>query len=77
MFTSFLLDIGEGKFNSFVVPDSFKTDDVCFKIYENINCNVSINSVILTSHNEDANILNNKILKILNIEEKTYYSLLT
>ena len=74
-FASFLLDIGEGKFTSFVIPDNFKTNDVCFKIYEHINYNVSINSVILTSHNEDANILNNKILRILSTEAKTYYSL--
>ena len=45
------------------------------KIYKDINYNLSINSAILTSHNEDSTILNNKILKLIDSDEMTYYSI--
>ena len=69
----FLLDIGEGIINPFKIPNSWKTD-VCLKIYKDINYNLSINSVILTSHNEDSSILNNKILTLIDSDEMTYDS---
>ena len=71
----FLLDIGEGIINRFEIPNSWKTDDVCLKIYKDINYNLSIISVILTSHNEDSTILNNKILTLIDSDEMTYYSI--
>ena len=62
-FASFLLEIGEGKINQFTIPITFKTNDVCQKVYKNINNNnIFLKNVILSSHNEEANILNNKIL---------------
>ena len=64
-----------GVINPFRIPSSWKTDDVYLKIYKDINYNLSLNSVILTSHNEDSTILNNKILTLINSDEMTYYSI--
>lgn len=74
-FSKLLLDIGEGKITKFLIPEKWKTGNICFKIYSDINKNLSLNKVILTSHNEDANNLNNKVLKLLENEVTTYYSL--
>jgi hypothetical protein len=74
-FSSFLLKIGKGIIENFVIPSKWKTNDVCLKIYENINnCN-SLNRVILAPHNEDINILNKRVLKLLSGKLKTYYSI--
>ena len=60
---SLLLNIGEGKIDELIIPNECKSIDVCRKIYKNINNNYDFsNNVILTSHNEEVNILNNKIL---------------
>ena len=67
----FLLDIWEEIINRFKIPNSWKTDDVFLKIYKDINYNLSINSVILTSQNEDSTILNNKILTLIDSDEMT------
>ena len=65
-FSSFLLHIGEGLFFTFVdelvVSDSWKTEDVCSEVFENINEETSVNKVILAYHNEDVRKINNKVL---------------
>ena len=74
-FASFLLDIGEGKINKFTIPEKWKTNDVCHEIYQHINNNYHFSqNVILSSHNEEVNILNNKILNLIKHETVTYYS---
>ena len=44
-------------------------------MYENINKTCIINTMILTSHKEDVNKLNEKILKYIEGEEHIYYSI--
>lgn len=74
-FSKLLLDIGENKIKSFVIPNSWKTPNVCNKIYKNINNEKeNCNKVILTSHNEYVKKLNKSVLELLNTEEKIYYS---
>ncbi|XP_031778423.1 uncharacterized protein LOC116416077 [Nasonia vitripennis] len=67
-------EIGEGKVDTFKIPQKWKTTDVCNEIYKNINLGASVSSVILAPHDEDIKILNNKVLKLLHGESKTYYS---
>ena len=74
-FSSQLLDVGEGRIDKFVIPQTSKTDDVCEKVFGNIMFENCSNSVILASHNQDVRKLNNKILKFLDNEEKIYYSI--
>ena len=75
-FASFLLDIGEGLLNPFLIPNHWITNDVCNDIYKNINNNYHFSqSVILSSHNEEVNMLNNKILNLINSEAVIYYSI--
>ena len=38
-FSELLLKIGDGKIENFVIPESWKTDDVCSKINGNVNNN--------------------------------------
>ena len=53
-FASFLLDIGEGIINPFLIPNQWITNDVFNDIYKNINNNYHFSqSVILSSHNEE------------------------
>ena len=58
--------MGEGKINPFIIPNKWKTSDVCKEIYNNINTKISIDRVILTAHNKDTKIINNKVFKLLN-----------
>ena len=61
-FASFLLEIEERKINQFIIPITWKTNDVCQEVYKNINNNYLFSkNVILSSYNEEVNILNNKI----------------
>ena len=53
--------MGDGKIENFIVPESWKTNDVCSKNYENMNNNIE-NSVILALHNEEIDQLTIKIL---------------
>lgn len=64
-FSKLLLQIGNGTINPFIIPDNWKTNDVCFQIYENIN-EINDDRVILAPHNKDTKFLNEKILKMLN-----------
>ena len=36
-FSNFLLDIGDGKIEKFSIPNEWKVEDVCKKMYDNIN----------------------------------------
>ena len=45
-FSELLLKIGDGKIENFIIPESWKTDDVCSKINGNDNNNNIENSVI-------------------------------
>lgn len=74
-FASFLINIGEGKINPFIIPSSWKTDNICLKIYGNINDSACVNHVILAAHNDDIKILNNRILNLLKGDTQTYYSI--
>uniref|UniRef100_A0ABD2WQX7 ATP-dependent DNA helicase n=1 Tax=Trichogramma kaykai TaxID=54128 RepID=A0ABD2WQX7_9HYME len=75
-FSSFLLRIGCGEIINYEIPDQWKTDDVCKKIFSNINDSInSYNSVILSSHNEHVDMLNNRVLKLLKSDSKCYYSI--
>ena len=74
-FTSILLEIGEGKINPFVIPNEWKTEKVCNKIYDDINLENSIVRVILAPHNDDTKLINNKVLSLLLGDTHTYYSL--
>ena len=65
-FSELLLKIGDGKIENFIIPESWKTDDVCSKINGNVNNNNIENSVILAPHNEEIDQLNSKILKLMN-----------
>lgn len=73
-FSELLLKIGDGKIENFIIPESWKTDDVCSKINGNVNNNNIENSVILAPHNEQIDQLNSKILKLMNGKLHTYYS---
>ena len=44
-FSELLLKIGDGKIKNFIIPESWKTDDVCSKINGNVNNNNIDNSV--------------------------------
>ena len=44
-------------------------------LYSNSNIETSIDRVILTAHNKDTKIINNKLLELLNEKIHTYYSL--
>ena len=59
-FSELLLKIGEGKIENLIIPESWKTNDVCLKIYENVYNNME-NSVILVPHNEEIDQLNSKL----------------
>ena len=74
-FSKFLLQIGEGEINPFTIPPHWKTNDVCQKIYKDINQNNNYDRVILAPHNDNIIFLNNNILRLLNGKEKTYYSI--
>ena len=77
-FSNLLLKIGDGDITKFKIPDGWKTNDICKKIYGNINkdtINICKKSVILACHNEDVYRLNNKIIQFLDGESKTYYSI--
>ena len=75
-FASFLLNIGDGIINQFTISDKWITNDICHEIYKNINQNYYFSqNVILSSHNEEVTILNNKVLNIINSEAVTYYSI--
>ena len=73
-FSSLLLDIGNGKIDKFIIPEEWKVDDICERMYKDINKKSIINSIILTSHNEDVDKLNEKILKYIQGTEHVYYS---
>lgn len=60
-FSSFLLKIGKGLINPFIIPENWKTDDVCSTLYGGINTKYWINRVILCPHNEDTRIINNRV----------------
>ena len=36
-FSNFLLHIGDGKIEKFCIPSKWKVEDVCKKMYDNIN----------------------------------------
>ena len=74
-FSKFLIQIGEGDINHFTIPPDWKTNDVCLKIYKDINQNNNYDCVILAPHNDNIIYLNNNILQLLNGKEKTYYSI--
>ena len=74
-FSSFLLEIGDGRIKNFKIPDSWKSIDVCSDIYKDINTKEIENSVILAPHNEEIDKLNNKILDMLPGDLKIYYSI--
>lgn len=74
-FSSFLLNLGEGKVNPFIIPDKWKTNEICNKIYNDINQNMIFDRVILAPHNKDIKNINDKVLKLLNNELYTYYSI--
>ena len=74
-FSTLLLLIGEGKLNKFDIPEEWKTNDICTKIYKNISNNDWTTRVILCPYNEDVNKLNKKVLNILDGEIVTYYSI--
>ena len=73
-FSELLLKIGDVKIENFIIPESWKTDDVCSKIYGNVNNNNIENSVILTPHNKEIDQMNSKFLKLMNGKLHTYYS---
>ena len=70
-----MLELGEGKINSFMIPNEWKTENVCNKIYDDINLENSTDRVILAPHNEDTKLINNKVLNLLLDDSHTYYSL--
>ena len=74
-FSKFLLKLGEGEINPFIIPDSWKTNNICLKMFKNINKTDISNRVILAPHNEDIQRLNNDILYLLDGEIKTYHSI--
>lgn len=74
-FPSLLIPIGEGNIEKFIIPNNWKTDDICLTIFSNINISKCLDHVILAAHNDDVNFLNNKILKLLKLEIKTYFSM--
>ena len=71
-FSKLLLQIGDGNINPFIIPNNWKTNDVCFQIYKNINETNEYDRVILAPHNEDIKFSNEKILKILNGDKRSY-----
>ena len=76
MFSSLLLNIGNGNIENFDIKD-YKTDDVCYKVYRstiNIYNDIS-NKIILCPHNEETNVINKKILDKLPGKETIYYSI--
>ena len=73
-FSSFLLEIGEGKIDSFVIPIKWATGDVCRKIYVDINVCHNTDRVILCPHNEEIVNINNNVLNLLYSEGHTYFS---
>ena len=73
-FASFVLELGEGKINPFMIPNEWKTENVCNKIYDIINLVNSIDRVILAPHNDDTKLINNKVLSLWYGNTHTYYS---
>ena len=73
-FSKLLLQIGDGNINPFIIPNNWKTNDVCYQIYQNINQINEYDRVILAPHNEDIKVLNEKI-KLLNGDKRSYYSI--
>jgi hypothetical protein len=73
-FSKLLLEVGEGKIKKFKIPEEWRTNDICSKIFGH-RIDFSLNSVILTTHNEYTYFLNNKILHQMEGETKTYYSI--
>ena len=74
-FASLLLELGEGKIKPFIIPNKWKTNNICKEIYSNINIETSKDRVILTAHKKDTKMINNKVLELLNEKVHTYYSL--
>lgn len=74
-FSSLLLQIGEGKITNFVIPKNWITHDVCESIYGGIDKKFWMNRIILSSHNEDTKIINERVLKLIPSEQKSYYSI--
>lgn len=74
-FSKLLLKIGDGDVDDFEIPNSWITENVCSKIYENVDYKYWKNRVILAPHNDDMNVLNNTVLKLLPGNIKTYYSI--
>ena len=74
-FNDFLLAVGEYKIKNLIIPDQWKTNNVCLKIFKNTNIENNENKVILACHNSDVKKLNIKVLKLLNTNGKIYYSI--
>lgn len=77
IFQKFLLDIGEYKIQSFVIPEMWLTNDICKKIYDiDIAMDPSASSkIILCSHNEDVDRLNQNIINMMQTKPHIYYSI--
>ena len=74
-YNSLLLTIGDGNISSLVIPNEWKTNDISWKFYGDVDQNCWMNRVILCPHNTDTAIINNRILKFLNGDVKTYFSI--
>jgi len=74
-FSTFLLKIGEGEFDCFSIPDSWQTNNICAKMYKNIDSNLWKNRVILCPYNDNVNVLNKRVLQLLDGEIITYHSI--
>ena len=57
-----------------VIPIEWATDDVCTKIYGDINVCHNRDRVILCPHNEEIVNINNNVLNLLHSEGHTYFS---
>jgi ATP-dependent DNA helicase PIF1 len=76
-FASFLLSIGNGSIPVLKIPESWKTNDICTKIYgTNIKLTEDLSDkIILSSHNDDIYKINDKILNKIDSPSKVYYSI--
>ena len=48
-----------------MIPNEWKTENVCHKIYGEINLENFIDRVILAPHNDDTKLINNEVLSLL------------
>lgn len=75
--SKWLLSVGDGSIERVLIPENWRSEDVCKDIYGTIIDSKEdlSNKAILAGHNDNVNNLNGKVLKKIDNVEHVYYSI--